>query len=190
MKAMWHRLLVCSVLLSGFVSAQETPLVFPGADGREHSPLKLPADKKGAVLFFVSPYCPTANTFIKEMNRIAEVHAGTFSFHLVHSDMDLKLTDVLQHTEMNQIKAPVLMDPEQKLAKLTGARITPEAVVLSGDGRTLYKGRINDLYLGPTKRQRKATTRDLEDALEAIRDGKPVPAPMIEAVGCKISGMK
>lgn len=165
-------------------------LTFPGADGKDHAPLKLAADKKGAVLFFVSPYCPTANKFTADINRIAEAYAAAFSFNVVHSDKDLKLTDVLQHTEMNEIKATVLMDVEQKLAKLTGARITPEAVVMSAEGKVLYKGRINDLYLSPTKRQRQATTRDLEDALEAIRDGKPVPTPMPEAMGCKISGLE
>jgi len=165
-------------------------LILPGADGKDHAPLKVPADKKGAVLFFVSPYCPTANKFTADINRMAEAHSASFTFSLVHSDRDLKLTDVLQHTEMNEIKATVLMDTEQKLAKLTGARVTPEAVVLSADGKVLYKGRINDLYLSPTKRQRKATTRDLEDALEAIRDGKPVPTPMHDAMGCKIGGMK
>jgi len=165
-------------------------LTFPGADGKDHAPLKVPADKKGAVLFFVSPYCPTANKFSTDINRITEAYAAAFSFSVVHSDKDLKLTDVLQHTEMNQIKATVLMDAEQKLAKLTGARITPEAVVLSADGKVLYKGRINDLYLSPTKRQRKATTRDLEDALDAIRDGKPVAVPMHEAMGCKIGGLE
>lgn len=165
-------------------------LLLPGADGKDHAPLKLPADKKGTVLFFVSPYCPTANKFTADINRIAETHAAAFAFNVVHSDKELKLTDVLQHTEMNQIKATVLMDAEQKIAKLTGARITPEAVVLNAAGKVLYKGRINDLYLSPTKRQRKATTRDLEDALDAIRDGKPVPTPMHEAMGCKISGLE
>ncbi len=165
-------------------------LTFPGADGKDHTPLSLPADEKGTVLFFVSPYCPTANTFIKEINRIITDHSASFACYLVHSDKDLKLTDILQHTEMNEIKATVLMDAGQKLAKRTGARITPEAVVLSPDGKVLYKGRINDLYLGPTKRQRKATTRDLEEALEAIRDGKPVATPMHEAMGCKIAGLE
>jgi hypothetical protein len=62
--------------------------------------------------------------------------------------------------------------------------------VLSPKSDTLYKGRINDLYLGPTKRQRAATTKDLRDALDAILSGKPVPAPQPEAQGCKIGGIK
>jgi len=56
----------------------------------------------------------------------------------------------------------------------------------SPDGKTLYQGRINDLYLGPTKRQREVKTHDLRDALTAIREGKPVANPRTEAMGCGI----
>ena len=147
----------------------------------------VPADKKAAVLIFVSPYCPTANKFMPEINRIATEYAAQFTFHLVHADADVKLTDVLQHNEMNGVTIPAVLDKEQLLAKLTGAKITPEAVVFAADGATLYQGRINDLYLGPTKKQRQATTRDLCDALDAIRQDKRVAVAKTEAMGCKIT---
>jgi thiol-disulfide isomerase/thioredoxin len=166
-------------------------LQLPGADGKEHTPLVVPAEKKASVLCFVSPYCPTSNTFVPELNRIVADYSGKFTFYFVHADADVKLTDVLQHTEMNEIKATVLLDKEQKLAKLTQAKITPEVAVLAPDGKTtLYQGRVNDLYLGPTKRQRQATTKDLRDALDAIQEGKPVANAKTEAMGCKISGME
>ena len=171
------------------VFAAEPAITLPGADGKEHSPL-VAGDKKAIVLFFVSAYCPTSNTFVKEMNQIAADYGDKIAFDFVHSDSDLKLTDILQHTEMNEIKATVLIDQEQRLAKLTHAKITPEVAVLSPAGATLYQGRVNDLYLGPTKRQRQATTKDLRDALDAILSGKPVAQPKTEAMGCKISGLK
>jgi thiol-disulfide isomerase/thioredoxin len=171
------------------LAAAEPALTLTGADGKEHTPLAA-GEKRAVVLFFVSPYCPTSNSFVKEMNLIAAEYGDRVAFNFVHSDADQKLTDILQHTEMNEIKAPVLMDKDQRLAKQTGAKITPEAVVLSPEGATLYQGRINDLYLGPTKRQRQATTRDLRDALDAIVVGKAVAQPRTEAMGCKISGLK
>jgi protein-disulfide isomerase len=171
------------------LSAADPALTLPGADGEEHTPLTI-GDKKAVVLFFVSAYCPTSNTFVKEMNQIAADYGDKIAFDFVHSDSDLKLTDILQHTEMNEIKATVLIDKDQRLATLTHATITPEVAVLSPTGSTLYQGRINDLYLGPTKRQRQATTKDLRDALDAILANKPVAQPKTEAVGCKISGIK
>jgi hypothetical protein len=68
--------------------------------------------------------------------------------------------------------------------------MTPEAVIVSPAGEVLYRGRINDLYLGPTKRQRAATTKDLRDAIDAVLAGKPTPSPQEPAQGCKIGGLK
>ncbi len=145
--------------------------------------------QKASVLFFVSPYCPTANTFTAEINLITEAYDGKAAFFLVHSDPAIKVTDAYQHSIMFKIKATVLLDAEQRLAKALQAKITPEAVVLAPDGKVLYQGRINDLYLGPTKRQRQATTHELRDALDATLAGKPVPLARTEAMGCKIGGM-
>jgi thiol-disulfide isomerase/thioredoxin len=183
-------LAACSLLLGAtpFLHAEDA-LTLPGADGKDYTPLAA-GDKKAVVLFFVSAYCPTSNTFVPEINKIVADYSGKFAFYFVHADSDLKLTDVLQHTEMMGIKATVLMDKEQRLAKLAQAKITPEVVVLGADGHTLYQGRINDLYLGPTKKQRQATTKDLRDALDAIQAGTPVTNARTEAMGCKISGLK
>jgi thiol-disulfide isomerase/thioredoxin len=170
-------------------NASDTALTLPAADGKDYTPLAA-SDKKAVVLFFVSAYCPTSNTFVPEINKIVADYNGKFAFYLVHADSDLKLTDVLQHTEMMGVKTTVLMDKEQKLVKLTQAKTTPEVVVLAPDGKTLYQGRINDLYLGPTRKQRQATTKDLRDALDAIQSGNPVANARTEAMGCKISGVK
>jgi thiol-disulfide isomerase/thioredoxin len=178
-------LLLVSMQLS---KAQEETWQFPDPEGAMHSPLVV-GDKKGIVLFFVSPYCPTANTFMPEINRIAEEYAGQFASYIVHADPGIKVTDAYQHAVMFKVKATVLLDKEQRLAKRVQAKITPEVVVLAADGKALYQGRINDLYLGATKRQKKATTKDLRDALDAIQAGKPVTTARTEAVGCKITGM-
>ena len=148
------------------------------------------AGKKGVVLFFVSAYCPTSNTFVPEMNSIAADFGKSYTIYFVHADADQKPADVLQHTELMKITATVLMDKDQRLMARTGAKTTPEAVVLGPDGKTLYQGRVNDLYLSPTRRQRQATTRDLRDALEAVQNGKPVAANPAPAAGCKITAKR
>jgi hypothetical protein len=96
----------------------------------------------------------------------------------------------MEHKELLKVRPTALLDQQQRLAKKTGARITPEVVLLSPKGVVLYQGRINDLYLGPTKRQRKATTAELRDALTATAEGKAITTPRTEAMGCKIAGLK
>jgi hypothetical protein len=94
-------------------------------------------------------------------------------------------------TEGCEVRA--LLDPAHLVVAAVGASISPEAALIrfNADGGfdLLYRGRINDLYLGPTKRQRAATTNDLRNALDAILSAKPVPSPQHEAQGCKISGL-
>ncbi len=162
------------------------PLKLPALDGTEHAALDA-AGKKGAVLFFISPYCPTSNTFIPEMNKIAEEYGGEFAFRFIQTDKDVRTADAQQQVELQGIKAVMLLDRGQLAVKKAGATKTPEAVVLGPDGKTLYQGRINDLYLTPTRRQREAKTRELRDALDSLKAGKPVAVAKTEAAGCTIT---
>lgn len=174
-----------TLLLTSLAPALE----LPATDGKSHDPLAV-GSKKACVLFFVSPFCSTTKSFIKEINQIAADYSGRVAVYLVHSDPEITMEVAMEHTILSEVKATVLLDKEQALARQVHATITPEAVVTGPDGKTLYQGRINDLYLGPTKRQRAATTQDLRDALDAILGGKPVPTPQEPAQGCKIGGIK
>ena len=176
-------------LASTFLAAAEPTLELSALDGQKHAPLVM-GGKKASVLFFVSPFCSTTKSFMKEINAIAADYADRAAVYVVHSDPEITKEVAMEHTVISEVKAIVLLDKEQALAKQVQARITPEAVVIGTGGKTLYKGRINDLYLGPTKRQRAATTQDLRDALDAILADKPVTEPQYEAQGCKIGGLK
>jgi thiol-disulfide isomerase/thioredoxin len=173
------------LLLARIASALE----LPATDGKSYDP-SAAGDKKAVVLFFVSPFCSTTKSFMKEINQIAADYGDKAVVNLVHSDPEITLEVALEHAILAEVKATVLIDKQQTLAKQVQAKITPEAIVISPKAVTLYQGRINDLYLGPTKRQRAATTKDLRDALDAILADKPVPSPQHGAQGCKIGGIK
>ncbi len=169
------------------LSAEE-PIQLVDLDGQPVAPLDL-EEKKAVVLFFVSPYCPTSNTFGPAMKEIAEAFEEDFRFVSIHSDPSVSDSDRATHAKMMEITHPVLKDGDQALAMKLGATITPEAFVLDAEGTVLYQGRINDLYLGPTQKQQEATNHDLKEALEAIRKGEKVAVPKTEAVGCDIPGV-
>lgn len=165
------------------------PAELPATDGKGYPPLDS-AGKKAVVLFFVSPFCSTTRPFMKEINAISAEYKDKATISLVHSDAEITLEVAFQHADMEQVKTRVLIDKEQQLAKHVGVTTTPEAVIISPTGEVLYRGRINDLYLGPTKRQRTATTKDLRDALDAVLEGKDVTSPQQPAQGCKIGELK
>lgn len=78
-------------------------------------------------------------------------------------------------------------DAGHQLTRQLHARVTPEAVVVGPDGRTvLYQGRLDDAYAGLG--QHRAITRhhELADALAAVAAGQPVAVPRTEPVGCFI----
>lgn len=86
-----------------------------------------------------------------------------------------------------QLAFPLQADAGHTLTKKLHARITPEAVVVGADGRTvLYQGRLDDAYAGLG--QHRAVTRhhELADALAAVAAGQPVAVPRTEPVGCFI----
>ena len=64
--------------------------------------------------------------------------------------------------------------------------MTPESFVLDGSGAVRYHGRIDDGYASRTKRNNQAKSQDLENALEAVLDGKPVQVAETKALGCAI----
>lgn len=179
------KFILALLLFTGIASALE----LPATDGKTYDPAAA-GDKKAVVLFFVSPFCSTTKSFMKEINQITADYSDRVVVYLVHSDPEITNEVAMEHAILSEVKATVLLDKEQALAKQVQARITPEVVVLSPKTETLYKGRINDLYLGPTKRQRAPTTKDLRDALDAVLGSKPVPAPQEPAQGCKIGGIK
>lgn len=184
MKPLFTWLILC-LLATRPVAAADKPMEFTDATGQVRAPLA-PDGKKATVLIFISRDCPIANAFVPEMNRLADDYAKDFAFYLVHGDPDVTAADAKKHAEVFEIKATVLLDPAQRLAKLFKAKVTPEAFVIGRDGATLYQGRINDLYAALTKRRPQPTTRDLRDALDAVIAGKPVTNPLTKAVGCSI----
>ena len=67
-----------------------------------------------------------------------------------------------------------------------GISVTPEAVVLSPEGKVLYRGRIDDRYSLDSKRREEASTHDLADAIEAAIEGKEPAVRETTAFGCPL----
>jgi len=182
-----HRLCFLSLLCTSVALGADKPIELADISGKTHLPLSAEG-KKAVVLVFVSPFCPTSNAFTPEVNKLAAEYGDRFNFYLVEADTDIKLDDAKKHVETLEIKAPVLLDPQQQLVKLTGATTTPEVAVLATGGTsTFYQGRINDLYATQTRKLKEPKSHDLRDALEAIAAGRPVANPKTKAIGCSIT---
>jgi thiol-disulfide isomerase/thioredoxin len=180
-------LLLLLVLLPCRLSlAAEPPVELLDLQGKPHTPLVV-SNRAAVVLFFLSPFCPTSNAFTPEVNQIAAEFEGRFQFYVVEADANITVEDAKKHAETLGIKAPVLLDPQQRLVRRTNARITPEAVILAANGEVLYQGRINDLYTTQTRKLKEPASHELLAALEAISANRPVTVRSTKAVGCTIT---
>jgi thiol-disulfide isomerase/thioredoxin len=142
------------------------------------------------VFVFVAIDCPNSNTYAPILARLyREYSPRDVAFYNVYSDPSESADAVRKHDADFLVPFPALLDAHQTLARQTGARSTPEAVILGPDAQELYRGRVDDRFVDFGKTRFHPTQDDLGEALDAILQGKPVPRPVTKVLGCAIPGL-
>jgi len=139
------------------------------------------------VLVFLATECPVSNGYVPELQRLADQYASAgVAFLGVHSDPALKAEDAARHASEYAIKFPVLLDPEQRLAEAVNASVTPQAIVLTGDGAVVYRGAIDDRYSTTGKRRIEPRVRYLQNATDAVLQSREVSPAETKPFGCPL----
>jgi len=143
--------------------------------------------KRAVVLFFTMTDCPLANGYVPEMNRLRTVYEPQgVAFYAVQADNTVSDAAVRKYAQEFGYSFPMLNDPREFLARLSGAHVTPEVAVLSPSGQVLYLGRIDNKVEDLTRPRYAATEPELRNALEAVLAGKAPKEAKTRAVGCAI----
>lgn len=159
------------------------------SSGAIHTQTEL-SDHKATVFIFVATDCPNSNTYAPVLARLyREYSLRGVAFLGVYSDPQETAATVHKHDADFEIPYAALLDPRQTLARETGARSTPEVVVLGPDGKQLYRGRVDDRFVDFGKTRFEPGENDLKEALDAILQGKPAPHPVTHVLGCAIPGI-
>ena len=182
-----------SILLLGCTQTKQADPSAPAAlpplidlNGKPLTPFEKPGTKAVA-LIFVLPDCPIANAYLPAINRLhAEFASQGVALIVVQADPATTAERARAHAKEYGIAAPVILDAEHAWVRRARATRTPEAVVFSPAGEILYRGRIDDQYVGLGQKRPQATTYDLQDALAVIVRGQNVPQRETPAVGCYI----
>lgn len=146
---------------------------------------------KATVLIFVATECPNSNTYAPILARLYRDYSPHgIAFFNVYSDPSESASTVRKHDTDFETPFAALLDPHQTLARETGARSTPEVVILGAAGQQLYRGRVDNRFIEPGKTRYQPTENDLEEALAAILHGKAVPHPVTKTIGCAIPGIE
>jgi hypothetical protein len=141
------------------------------------------------VFVFTTTDCPISNRYAPEIERLAKTFSPRVSFTLVYPVPTDTPALIAEHQKKFAFTIPFMRDNGQVLVKQTGATVTPEAVVQDRNGKTLYRGRIDDRYVDFGKERAAPTTHDLEDALAAVIAGQPVKVRETKAVGCYLTDL-
>jgi thiol-disulfide isomerase/thioredoxin len=158
--------------------------------GSTHTAAEL-SREKATVFIFVATECPNSNTYAPILARLyREYSPRGIAFFNVYSDPSESSATVRKHDADFLTPFPALLDPHQTLARETGARSTPEVVILGSAGQQLYRGRVDNRFVEPGKTRYQPTENDLEEALKAILQGRAVAHAVTKTIGCAIPGIE
>jgi len=155
------------------------------------SPLD-PGDGVATVLVFVTVDCPISNQYAPTIRALAEEFSPRgVRFQLVHVDPDVTPERAVAHAAEFDLALPIVMDPQHRLVRLAGVRVTPEVAVYARGDRAgavdlVYRGWIDDRYAELGKKRQVVTTHDLRDVLRTLVDGERLEPRRTEAVGCLV----
>ena len=164
----------------------------PDANGKTHSLSEYKG--KYVVLEWFNPECP----FVKK-------HYGSDNMQKLQSDYTAKgvvwltIDSNAPGTEGNLTpdqaqkvmaswktkQTALLLDPESNVAKLYGAKNTPDMIVISPEGKIVYEGAI-DSKASPNPKDIPASTNYVKAALDEALAGKPISNPTTKPYGCSV----
>jgi len=152
----------------------------------------LPDERAAAtVCIFARTDCPISNRYAPEIRRLYDAYHGQgVQFCLIYVDPSQESGEIRTHLQEYSYPCRAYCDPNHDLVQLTGATVTPEAVLFDRKRRLVYRGRIDDMYVDFGKSRSVPTRHDLADAIQAVLDGTKIVEAETKAVGCYIGDLR
>lgn len=137
---------------------------------------------------FLAEECPVCNYLGKTLKRLSTEYAEDVKFIAVFPQrMSNYKTASLFKKKYDLPLFTVEIDDDQKITNRYNATVTPEVVLVDGDDKVVYQGRVNNSYAAPGRMRHGKVTEDLELAIQAAMANKPVPKPWPSPIGCYIT---
>jgi peroxiredoxin len=157
------------------------------SDGANYS-LASFADAQWLVVFFTCNHCPyvigsdeatraSADRFAPNGVRFVGINSNS-----VRTNPDDGFDQMVERMAEHRFPWVYLHDPSQAVALAYGALRTPHFYVFDSDRKLVYTGRALDNPKDPSK----ATSFDLDRALEELTAGKPLSTAVTNPIGCNV----
>ena len=164
----------------------------PTVRALDGSRLGVTGDGAVSVVVFMRKNCPISNRYVPALNDLVKRFGdkGVKLYAVFADPRDTEAT-VKHHMESYSVPGVPALDPDHQLVDWSGAKVTPEALVLTASGKLIYRGRIDDRYADFGKAKPRASVHDLRDAIERALAGGPTPPfRSTKAVGCHLRDLK
>ena len=146
------------------------------------------AKQKAILLFFITTDCPVGNSYVPEMNRLREAYGSRgIAFYGVQADPTVAGDVVARYARDYRYSFPLLLDPAQTLVRHANATVTPQAAILSPEGKVLYLGPIDNRVEDFGKSRPQATQAYVRLVLDSVLGGKGVAFSTHKSIGCSIT---
>ena len=149
--------------------------------------LKDLGEQRAHVIVFTNTSCPLVQKYWPKLNRLHEEYRGRqVQFLSVNASAGDGIPDIAQQAIDYGIEFPVVQDSDGSCLKALGVERTPEVVILDGQRRLRYRGRIDNQYrLGGSRPD--ATEDDLVRALNEVLNDREVSQTETVVDGCLIT---
>ncbi len=176
------------------IGATAPDFSLPGVDGKTYSLKHFKSDV--LVIIFTANHCPTAQAYEDKIRRLVEQYpqisvvavspnapTAVALEELGYSDLGDSFEEMKRHAADKNFNFPYLYDGEtQQVAKAYGPQATPHVFIFDKQRRLRYQGRFDDTE-NPYETPR---SRDAENAVKALLEGRPVPVEQTKVFGCSI----
>ena len=150
------------------------------------------ADYEGRPLLvmFISNHCPFVKHIAGELSRLGHDYGSRVGMVAIMSnDIENYPDDAPKHMKQEKITRdypfPYLYDESQDIAKAYTAACTPDFFLFDENHRLAYRGQLDDSRPKADDAS-PVTGEDLRRALDAVLEGREVPAVQRPSMGCNI----
>lgn len=142
---------------------------------------------KATVLVFTTTSCPLVQRYLPVLDKMEKAYRDKgVQFIAVNVGADDTIRAMATQAVEHEMAMPFVKDHTGKCATSLGVTRTPVAVVLDGERKIRYRGRIDDQYrIGGARPQ--PARHDLREAIDAVLAGKEVAVTTTVADGCVIT---
>ncbi len=148
---------------------------------------KILPQKKATVFVFLMPDCPLCEYYAANLKKMqTEYGAKNIDFYLVFAGTLFPKNEIAAYLKKYDLQFSVILDDEKRLARILGAEVTPQAIVVNNTFQRIYNGKIDNWITENRQHRTLVTEHYLRSALQAIIHDKPIKTPFTTAVGCFI----